>query len=177
MGKPVLYGISNSRAFRSVWAAEEIGLEYEHVGTSFREDSKAPEYLEVNPNGRIPALVDGSRPGSRGLAARRRTSIFAFPVFGRSLRICTNSGSARNPPRPFSIATPKTLNGRRSRPIPGRTGRSRPRPLPEPVRAERSRPHGRFSTILAIPGSSGSPNVWARWSMVMSRVSRPWAFE
>lgn len=57
--KPKLYGISNSRAFRSIWAAEEIGLDYEHVATTFQADSKAPEYLAVNPNGRIPALVDG----------------------------------------------------------------------------------------------------------------------
>ena len=59
MSKPKLYGISASRAFRSIWAAEEIGLDYEHVPTSFRGDAQTPEYLEINPNGRIPALVDG----------------------------------------------------------------------------------------------------------------------
>ena len=59
MTKPRLYGIANSRAFRSVWAAEEIGLDYEHIGTHFIDDSKAPDYLAVNPNGRIPALEDG----------------------------------------------------------------------------------------------------------------------
>ena len=59
MTKPTLYGISASRAFRSIWAAEELGLDYNHVATSFSEDSKSPEYLAVNPNGRIPALVDG----------------------------------------------------------------------------------------------------------------------
>ena len=59
MSKPQLYGIASSRAFRSIWAAEEIGLDYEHVATSFRGDAQALEYLAVNPNGRIPALVDG----------------------------------------------------------------------------------------------------------------------
>ncbi|MEM7099947.1 MAG: glutathione S-transferase family protein [Pseudomonadota bacterium] len=59
MGKPTIYGISASRAFRSIWAIEECGVDYEHVGTSFRGDAQAPEYLEVNPNGRIPALKDG----------------------------------------------------------------------------------------------------------------------
>ncbi len=54
-----LYGISGSRAIRSIWAAEEVGLEYEHVPTHFAKDAKADEYLAVNPNGRIPALVDG----------------------------------------------------------------------------------------------------------------------
>lgn len=51
--------MSASRAFRSIWAAEEIGLQYEHVNTSFRGDAQAEDYLRVNPNGRIPALVDG----------------------------------------------------------------------------------------------------------------------
>ncbi len=59
MSELKLYGIANSRAFRSIWAVEEMGLDYEHVGTTFSEDSKTEEYLDVNPNGRIPALVDG----------------------------------------------------------------------------------------------------------------------
>jgi len=59
MGKPTLYGISSSRAFRSVWAIEETGVAYDHVPTSFGEDSKTDEYKSINPNGRIPALVDG----------------------------------------------------------------------------------------------------------------------
>ncbi len=54
-----IYGIAGSRAIRSLWAIEETGVEYEHVGTNFAEDSKAPDYLAVNPNGRIPALQDG----------------------------------------------------------------------------------------------------------------------
>lgn len=54
-----LYGISGSRAIRSIWAAEEVGIDYEHVATHFVEDSKSEEFLAVNPNGRIPALVDG----------------------------------------------------------------------------------------------------------------------
>lgn len=59
MAKPKLYGIASSRAFRSIWAAEEIALDYEHVPTTFQADSKTDAYLAVNPNGRIPALIDG----------------------------------------------------------------------------------------------------------------------
>lgn len=59
MIKTKLYGISGSRALRSLWAIEEVGIDYEHVQTSFKEDSKSPEYLELNPNGKVPALVDG----------------------------------------------------------------------------------------------------------------------
>ena len=58
-----LYGISGSRALRSIWAMEEVGIEYEHVPTNFSEDSKSQDYLAVNPNGRIPALIDGELLG------------------------------------------------------------------------------------------------------------------
>jgi len=54
-----LYGVPMSRAFRSLWALEEIGVEYESVPVNFLDDAKKPQYLAINPNGRIPALVDG----------------------------------------------------------------------------------------------------------------------
>ena len=54
-----LYGTPASRAMRSIWAAEEVGVDYELIPTSFLEESKTSEYLAINPNGRIPALVDG----------------------------------------------------------------------------------------------------------------------
>ena len=44
MAKPKLYGISGSRAIRSMWAIEEVGIEYEHVSVNFMEESKKPEY-------------------------------------------------------------------------------------------------------------------------------------
>jgi glutathione S-transferase len=59
MPKPTLYGISSSRAIRAIWGIEETGIDYEHVPTNFADESKTPEYLAINPNGRIPALVDG----------------------------------------------------------------------------------------------------------------------
>lgn len=59
MHKPRLYGTARSRALRAVWGMEEVGIAYEHVPVGFGPDSKTPEYLVVNPNGRIPALIDG----------------------------------------------------------------------------------------------------------------------
>ena len=59
MSDITIYGVSSSRAMRSLWAIEEVGVEYRHVPTHFFEDSKTPEYLAINPNGRIPTLVDG----------------------------------------------------------------------------------------------------------------------
>lgn len=58
MSKMKLYGVSGSRALRSLWAIEEVGVDYEQVLVDFKESSKSDEYLEINPNGRIPALVD-----------------------------------------------------------------------------------------------------------------------
>ena len=56
---PILYGTSGSRALRALWGIEETGIAFEHVPTGYGPDSKSPDYLAVNPNGRIPALVDG----------------------------------------------------------------------------------------------------------------------
>jgi glutathione S-transferase len=51
--------VPGSRALRSIWAIEEVGIDYELVPTHFFKESKTPEYLAINPNGKIPALVDG----------------------------------------------------------------------------------------------------------------------
>ena len=57
-----LYGTAQSRAFRSLWLLEELGIEYEHENTGSRTDAKTRNYLEnINPNGKVPALVDGDR--------------------------------------------------------------------------------------------------------------------
>ena len=54
-----LYGAMNSRAHRIVWMLEELGLAYEHVPTNFMDGStRRPEFLSVNPNGRVPAIDD-----------------------------------------------------------------------------------------------------------------------
>ena len=59
MSKPKLFGISGSRALRALWGIEEVGIDFEQVPVSYGADSKAAGYLAVNPNGRIPALIDG----------------------------------------------------------------------------------------------------------------------
>ena len=59
MAQPRVFGTSKSRALRALWGIEEVGIAFEHVPLGYGPESKAPDYLEVNPNGRIPALVDG----------------------------------------------------------------------------------------------------------------------
>jgi glutathione S-transferase len=54
-----IYGAAASRAFRVLWAAEELGLPYEHVGYKFAgPEIKAEAYRAINPNAVIPAIVD-----------------------------------------------------------------------------------------------------------------------
>ncbi|MFK7874434.1 MAG: glutathione S-transferase N-terminal domain-containing protein, partial [Paracoccaceae bacterium] len=49
----VIGGI-HSRAFRVLWALEELGLSYTHLAAA----PHSPEVLEHAPSGKIPVLVD-----------------------------------------------------------------------------------------------------------------------
>ncbi len=54
-----IYGVAGSRAGRALWAAEELGLPYEHIKTPFTGGApRSPEMLKLNPNGRIPVIDD-----------------------------------------------------------------------------------------------------------------------
>ena len=55
-----LYHCPDARSFRVLWALEELGLAYELHTLPFPPRVRAPEYLEVNPLGTIPALIDGA---------------------------------------------------------------------------------------------------------------------
>lgn len=50
-------------------ALEEMGLEYEaHLVTLLDADVKSPEFLSLNPNNKIPAIIDPNGPdGPMGL--------------------------------------------------------------------------------------------------------------
>jgi glutathione S-transferase len=55
-----IYGVARTRAFRVLWIAKELGLDYEHIPIDLGDAGAgmAP-YLAVNPNGRLPAIEDG----------------------------------------------------------------------------------------------------------------------
>ncbi len=53
-----LYGIPRSRTSRCLWMLEELGVPYENVPVRFLGDAQKPDFLRINPNGRIPALDD-----------------------------------------------------------------------------------------------------------------------
>ena len=55
-----LYWSPRSRSFSAIWLLEESGLPYERVLTDISTGAqKAPEYLAINPMGKVPALQDG----------------------------------------------------------------------------------------------------------------------
>jgi glutathione S-transferase len=54
-----LYHCADARSFRALWALEEMGLDYKLHLLPFPPRVRQPEYLEVNPLGTIPLLVDG----------------------------------------------------------------------------------------------------------------------
>lgn len=55
-----LYFDPQSRSQVAKWMLDEAGVEYEIVPTLIREKAhKKPEYLKINPAGKLPALVDG----------------------------------------------------------------------------------------------------------------------
>ena len=54
-----LYTAATPNGFKASIALEELGLAYRvHALSLGDDDQKAPDYLKINPNGRIPAIVD-----------------------------------------------------------------------------------------------------------------------
>lgn len=64
-----LYFNPQSRAVVSKWMLDECGAEYELVPIDFaKREHKTPEFLKINPAGKLPALVDGETRVFEGAA-------------------------------------------------------------------------------------------------------------
>jgi glutathione S-transferase len=69
MSRLKIYGVARTRAFRALWIAEELSLAYEHVPIEIGEaGARRPEFLAINPNGRLPLIADGDFVLSESLA-------------------------------------------------------------------------------------------------------------
>ena len=56
----LLYGGERTRAAAVVWYLEELGISYQYKKLDISTgENKKPEYLAINPMGKVPALVDG----------------------------------------------------------------------------------------------------------------------
>ena len=54
-----IYGIARTRAYRALWVAMELELDFEHLPIEIGDaGARSPEFLAINPNGRLPVIVD-----------------------------------------------------------------------------------------------------------------------
>ncbi|PSO15313.1 glutathione S-transferase N-terminal domain-containing protein [Bradyrhizobium sp. MOS003] len=63
-----LYSLPTPNGVKVSIMLEEIGLPYEvHLVDFGKDDQKTAEFLSLNPNGKIPAIIDPNGPGGRPL--------------------------------------------------------------------------------------------------------------
>lgn len=64
-----LYSLPTPNGVKVSIMLEEIGLAYEpHLVDFNKGDQKTPEFLSLNPNGKIPAIIDPNGPGGKPLS-------------------------------------------------------------------------------------------------------------
>ena len=92
-----LYWSPRSRSFSALWLMEETGQPYERVLTDISKGAqKTPEYLAINPMGKVPALQDGEATLAEAAA------ICAY-VAERYPRSETGAAARRSPAREISL--------------------------------------------------------------------------
>ena len=63
-----LYSLPTPNGVKVSIMLEEVGLPYEaHLIDFNKDDQKTPEFLSLNPNGKIPAIIDPDGPGGKPL--------------------------------------------------------------------------------------------------------------
>lgn len=57
-----LYGFAGTRSQRALWGLKEVDADFEFISVNLLEgEHKQPDYLRLNPAGKVPVLVDGDR--------------------------------------------------------------------------------------------------------------------
>ena len=74
-----LYSLPTPNGVKVSIMLEEIGLPYEpHLVDFDKNDQKTPEFLSLNPNGKIPAIIDPDGPGGKPLALFESGAILLY---------------------------------------------------------------------------------------------------
>ena len=74
-----LYSLPTPNGVKVSIMLEEIGLPYEvHLVDFGKDDQKTPEYLSLNPNGKIPAILDPDGPGGKPLGLFESGAILQY---------------------------------------------------------------------------------------------------
>jgi glutathione S-transferase len=85
MAELILYTNPMSRGMIAHWMLEELGEPYELVNLDYGTAMKAPDYLAVNPMGKVPALVHRVDGGQRVVTEAAAICAYvaeAFPAAG-----------------------------------------------------------------------------------------------
>ncbi|WP_322103038.1 glutathione S-transferase family protein [Paraburkholderia sp. J41] len=57
-----LYGFPGTRAQRALWGLKEVAADFDYVSVNLLEgEHRRPEFLRINPAGKVPVLIDGDR--------------------------------------------------------------------------------------------------------------------
>ena len=74
-----LYSLPTPNGVKVSIALEELGLPYEpHLVSFEKNDQLSPEFLSLNPNNKIPALIDPDGPGGKPLALFESGAILVY---------------------------------------------------------------------------------------------------
>lgn len=74
-----LYSFPTPNGVKVSIMLEETGLPYEaHAVNIMKDESWAPEFLALNPNGKIPAILDPNGPGGKPLALFESGAILVY---------------------------------------------------------------------------------------------------
>jgi GST-like protein len=74
-----LYSLPTPNGVKVSIMLEEIGLPYEpHLVDFNKDDQRTPEFLSLNPNGKIPAIIDPNGPGGAPLALWESGAILLY---------------------------------------------------------------------------------------------------
>jgi GST-like protein len=90
-----LYSLPTPNGVKASIMLEEIGLPYEPHLVSFEtKDQSSPEFLSLNPNGKIPAIIDPQGPEGRPLGLFESGAILVY-LADKAGAFLPKSGSAR----------------------------------------------------------------------------------
>jgi GST-like protein len=74
-----LYSLNTPNGVKVSIMLEEIGLPYEpHLVDITKNETWGPEFLSLNPNGKIPAIIDPDGPGGKPLALFESGAILVY---------------------------------------------------------------------------------------------------
>ena len=90
-----LYSLPTPNGVKISIALEELGLDYEpHLINFSSNDQKSPEFVSLNPNGRIPAIIDPNGPEGQPIGLFESGAILVY-LAEKTGRLLPSSAAGR----------------------------------------------------------------------------------